>query len=215
MKFALSIPVLVSGLLVVSLACASAPHGATRGTGALLDAQDLSLRFDHPAAEWTEALPVGNGRLGAMVFGGFPSERIQLNEDTIWAKGPVPELPENAGEVIDEARALFFAGRPAAGQALVQEMLPARISPRSHQTLGDLRLMYVGGGEDAAAAPYGRRLDLRTAVATSFAQGALEAPPTTSSRCASPRIARGRWTWTWRSIAPPPSPPAPWGPIGW
>ena len=51
-------------------------------------AQDLKLWYEKPAAEWVEALPVGNGRLGAMVFGGTENERIQLNEGTLWAGGP-------------------------------------------------------------------------------------------------------------------------------
>ena len=101
-----------------------------------------SIRFAQPAERWTEALPVGNGRLGAMVFGGFPEERIQLNEDTIWAGGPVPELADDAGEKVAAARELFFAGRPAAGQALVQQAMAPRISPRSYQTLGDLRITH-------------------------------------------------------------------------
>ena len=49
---------------------------------------DHRLWYRQPAAEWTEALPVGNGRLGAMVFGGTAQERLQLNEDTLWAGGP-------------------------------------------------------------------------------------------------------------------------------
>ncbi|MCC6677328.1 MAG: glycoside hydrolase N-terminal domain-containing protein [Phycisphaerales bacterium] len=90
---------------------------------------------------WTSALPVGNGRLGAMVFGGVLEERIQLNEDTIWAGPPVPVQPESAAAGTAEARALFFAGRPGEGEAVIREKAMApRISPRSYQTLGDLRL---------------------------------------------------------------------------
>ena len=51
-------------------------------------AADLDIWYDEPAEIWVEALPLGNGRLGAMVFGGAPAERIQLNEDTIWAGRP-------------------------------------------------------------------------------------------------------------------------------
>ncbi|MCX6926351.1 MAG: glycoside hydrolase N-terminal domain-containing protein, partial [Verrucomicrobia bacterium] len=57
--------------------------------------QDLKLWYDKPAAQWVEALPVGNGRLGAMVFGGVDQERLQLNEGTLWAGGPYdPSSPE-------------------------------------------------------------------------------------------------------------------------
>jgi alpha-L-fucosidase 2 len=55
----------------------------------------LRLWYRQPAAQWVEALPVGNGRLGAMVFGGVEKERLQLNEDTLWAGGPYdPNNPE-------------------------------------------------------------------------------------------------------------------------
>jgi len=147
----MKIPCVAAIVLALSLlSCAIASHV---GPTALerVGKQDLTVRFDRPAEQWIEALPVGNGRLGAMVFGGYPEERIQLNEDTIWAGGPVPELPEDAGEVIARAREEFFAGRPAAGQALVQGTMAPRISPRSYQTLGDLRITYRTG--EAPGAP--------------------------------------------------------------
>ena len=55
----------------------------------LVAAQDLKLWYNKPATVWTEALPVGNGRLGAMIFGGVEEELIQLNEATLWSGGPV------------------------------------------------------------------------------------------------------------------------------
>ena len=140
---------LAAVLPILALSPTARPQADEASPLARVGEQDLSIRFESPAERWTEALPVGNGRMGAMVFGGFPVERIQLNEDTIWAGGPVPELPEDAGEVIAEARELFFAGRPAAGQALVQAMLPPRLSPRSYQTLGDLHIEW----RDARALP--------------------------------------------------------------
>lgn len=106
---------------------------------ALPSPQALILDYSAPAARWEEALPVGNGRLGAMVFGGVDRERIQLNEDTIWAKGPVPVTPERAGEVVRQARQMFFEGRGREAQDLIhgEAMTPA-IEPRSYQPLGDL-----------------------------------------------------------------------------
>ena len=113
-----NIALLIPGILALPwLLDGAPPQTAQEGEPA------LSIRFEGPAERWTEALPVGNGRLGAMVFGGFPLERIQLNEDTICAGGPVPELAEDAGEKIAAARKLFFEGRPAAGQALVQQAM--------------------------------------------------------------------------------------------
>ena len=57
---------------------------------------DLELWYDAPAREWTEALPIGNGRLGAMVFGGAERERLQLNEDTLWTGGPYSQVNPEA-----------------------------------------------------------------------------------------------------------------------
>jgi hypothetical protein len=74
-------------------------------------ADDLTLWYRQPAKEWTEALPVGNGRLGAMVFGGPEHERLQLNENTLWSGGPYdPNNPE-ALAALPEARRLIFAGK--------------------------------------------------------------------------------------------------------
>ena len=107
----------------------------------------LTLWYEQPASRWVDALPVGNGRLGAMVFGGVDNARIQLNEDTIWAGPPVSENPEGMAADLAEARRLFFAGKPAEGQQLVQDrMMAPRISPRSYQTLGDLTLNMIYEG---------------------------------------------------------------------
>jgi len=121
------------------------------GAAAVEEPGELALWYTRPAAEWVEALPVGNGRLGAMVFGGVDTERIQLNEDTLWAGPPVPENREDLAAALAEARRLFFEGRPAEGERLVQERIMApRISPRSYQTLGDLRLRMIHGDRHLA-----------------------------------------------------------------
>ncbi|MCA9286813.1 MAG: glycoside hydrolase N-terminal domain-containing protein [Phycisphaerales bacterium] len=157
---------------------AVAALGAPLAPAALAEAP--RLHYDHPAAAWTEALPIGNGRLGAMVFGGGHHERLQLNEDTIWAGGPWPETPEDAGAALIEARELFFTGHPAEGERVVaQRVLAPRIAPRSYQPLGDLLLDMPGGTRNApegtfanGVAPYERSLDLRDGVATTrFADG--------------------------------------------
>jgi len=125
----------------------------------------LKLWYREPAEKWTQALPVGNGRLGAMVFGGTAGERIQLNEDTLWAGPPVPHDRVGAYKHIAKARELYFAGKYSEGQALMQkEVMGPRISPRSHQTLGDIRITMQEGPE--AVTSYRRQLDLDTAIAT-------------------------------------------------
>jgi hypothetical protein len=130
----------------------------------------LTLWYDRPAGAWTEALPVGNGRLGAMVFGGVAEERIQLNEETIWAGPPFPTQREHGAEALAEARGLYFAGQPDKAEALLQaEALAPHISPRSYQPLGDLRLRFDGLGEVTA---YRRSLSLDHGIAsTAFVAG--------------------------------------------
>ena len=127
------------------------------------DWDGLKLWYNKSARKWTEALPVGNGRLGAMVFGGTTQERIQLNEDTVWAGPPVPEDRVGAYKHIAEARKLIFEGKYSEAQRIMQrEVMGRRISPRSHQTLGDLRLRFPPGQD---ITDYQRELDLDTGIA--------------------------------------------------
>ncbi|UCG49470.1 MAG: glycoside hydrolase family 95 protein, partial [Phycisphaerales bacterium] len=149
-------PTLAAFLLFAALLCAVGCAGALTGAGGPAreveaDFSQLKLWYAEPARKWTEALPVGNGRLGAMVFGGTAAERIQLNEDTVWAGPPVPEDREGAYEHIAEARKLIFEGKYSEAQQVMQrQVMGPRISPRSHQTLGDLRIDMPG-----AAASHG------------------------------------------------------------
>lgn len=101
------------------------------------------LWYNHPAKRWEESLPIGNGRLGAMVFGGIFEERIQLNEESIWAGGPVPKNPPTSADAIKRARAAYFAGDQAKAQEIIaQGVMADPLEPRSYQTLGDLRLTF-------------------------------------------------------------------------
>jgi len=129
----------------------------------LVAAESLTLHYTRPAAEWVEALPVGNGRLGAMVFGGIHQERLQLNEDTLWAGGPYDPANPEALAALPEVRRLIAAGDHAAAQKLAQQKLMAKpMTQMPYQTVGDL-LFTFSGGEPAAA--YRRELNLDTAVA--------------------------------------------------
>ena len=123
----------------------------------------LSLWFNEPAKAWEQALPVGNGRLGAMVYGGVSKEMIQLNEDSIWAGPPIPVVKKNASKTIEKVRELLFAGKFAEAQQLQQAAVAPRISPRSYQTMGVLHLDF---GPTSDATEYRRDLNLDTAVAT-------------------------------------------------
>ncbi len=125
---------------------------------------DLTLRYTRPAAEWVEALPVGNGRLGAMVFGGIHQERLQLNEDTLWAGGPYDPANPEALAALPEIRRLIAAGDHEAAQKLTQQKFMAKpMSQMPYQTVGDLMFTFSGG---EPAATYHRELNLDTAVAT-------------------------------------------------
>jgi len=113
---------------------------------------NLKLWYDEPASAWTEALPVGNGRLGAMVFGGIRAERIQLNEDSLWAGGgPDDRLRRGAHVHLAEARRCFFEGRYAEGQRIMQDNFMSEDLVRSYQTLGDLTITMQISGHEAAA----------------------------------------------------------------
>ncbi|MCI0498981.1 MAG: glycoside hydrolase family 95 protein [Planctomycetales bacterium] len=124
----------------------------------------LMLWYQQPAEKWVEALPVGNGRLGAMVYGGIHQEKIQLNEESVWAGPPVPKAPDGAKEALPEIRTLLFEGKHAEAERLLMErFIGTRISPRSHQTLGDLTLDFALPQESATA--YRRELNIDTAIA--------------------------------------------------
>src|SRR5436309_950910 len=84
------------------------------------------LWYRQPAAQWVEALPVGNGRLGAMIFGGAEVERLQINEDTLWGGGPYDPMNPAAREALPEIRGLIAAGDFAKAQSLVQQKFMAK-----------------------------------------------------------------------------------------
>ena len=126
--------------------------------------RSLTLWYRQPAHEWVEALPVGNGRLGAMVFGGTAKEQIQLNEDTVWSGGVRPPMPASIASELPEIRKLFFDGKYAEGEARARStLLAVRDAGGSHQTLGDLFLTATLQGEPTN---YQRSLDLDSAVAS-------------------------------------------------
>ncbi|XEC96151.1 glycoside hydrolase N-terminal domain-containing protein [Paenibacillus tarimensis] len=121
----------------------------------------MTLWYRKPAEEWAEALPVGNGRLGGMVFGGVKHERIQLNEDTLWSG--TPEDPNNyeAAGHLEEVRRLVFEGRYTDAQEIIERHMTGPWSD-NYLPLGDLELSFAHGAE---ATDYRRELDLETAVA--------------------------------------------------
>jgi alpha-L-fucosidase 2 len=127
------------------------------------DARDLRLWYTKPAGPWEEALPIGSGRLGAMVFGGTSDERIQFNEDTLWTGAPHDYVRAGAGSHLGEIRRLLFEGKAKEAMPLVrQKFLSDPVLQKSYQPFGDLRFQFPGHDE---ATDYRRELDLDTAVA--------------------------------------------------
>ncbi len=110
-----------------------------------------------------EALPLGNGRIGAMVFGGIKQERIQLNEESLWAGEPTDNYPNNSQSYIKQVQKLLLAGNPLKAEQLAVEKLTARpTSFRSYQSLGDLNLEFA---HKDSVQDYKRLLDLENGIA--------------------------------------------------
>ncbi len=121
----------------------------------------MQLKYNRPAEQWTEALPVGNGRLGAMIFGGVTSERLQLNEATLWSGAPRDWNNSGAKDVLPRVREAIFAGDYVKADSLCRKMQGPY--NQSFLPLGDLRLEFTHDGDPTA---YERSLDLDRAVAT-------------------------------------------------
>jgi alpha-L-fucosidase 2 len=124
------------------------------------EGEALRLWYRRPAREWVEALPVGNGRLGAMVFGGIGRERLQLNEDTLWSGGPRDWNNPRAREALTEIRRLIFEEKYVEADKVSKRMMGPYT--QSYLPLGDLHLTFEHG--DVAGGGYQRDLDLRTGL---------------------------------------------------
>ena len=108
--------------------------------------KSLQLWYGQPAGEWTEALPIGNGRIGAMIFGGTESEKLQLNEDTLYAGEPgMRSLPLSIHEHFDEVLSFIKRGKYAdAGDIIKREWLGR--AQTCYQALGDVDVSFFWGG---------------------------------------------------------------------
>ncbi|MDQ2799227.1 MAG: glycoside hydrolase N-terminal domain-containing protein, partial [Armatimonadota bacterium] len=126
-------------------------------------ASPLALWYRRPAKEWLEALPLGNGRLGAMVYGGVETERLQLNEGTVWAGGPYTPANPAGLAALPEIRRLVFEGKWHEAQSLIDAKflgIPAPELP--YQTVGNLTLDFPA---PESISNYRRELGLDTAIA--------------------------------------------------
>ena len=132
----------------------------------------LTLWYRRPAAQWNQALPIGNGRLGAMVFGAVSDEHIQLNEETLWSGGPYDPVVPGAFKALPEIRRLLFAGDIARAHDLFgRTMMGVPYEQMKYQSLGELVFHFPNAD---SAADYRRALDLDRAVVTgSYRVGAV------------------------------------------
>lgn len=127
-------------------------------------AEQNILWYDKPASVWVEALPLGNGRIGAMVFGDPFKEEIQLNEETIWGGGPHNNVNFKAKNNLDEIRKLIFEGKNIEAQKLCQTTIASQTSNgMPYQTAGSLFLSFKNAGK---IDDYYRGLDINKAITT-------------------------------------------------
>ena len=153
------------------------PPRLSRGTGHPRPIIRCCLRAPREArqagtAEWVRALPVGNGRLGAMVFGGVVNERLQLNEDTLWAGRPYDPVNPDAKAALPEVRRLLAERKYREAATLVDAKVMSKpLAQMPYQTVGDLALTFP---EVASVENYRRELDLTTATArVSYTSGGV------------------------------------------
>jgi alpha-L-fucosidase 2 len=125
-------------------------------------AAELKLWYDKPASKWEEALPIGSGRMGAMVFGGTEQERIQFNEDTLWTGKPHDYVRAGSGEVLGEIRKQIVDGGDVA-DLVRKRFLSDPLRQKAYQPFGDLHFTFPGHDK---ATDFRRELDIDSAVAT-------------------------------------------------
>lgn len=130
--------------------------------------QNLKLTYDKPSENWNEALPIGNGKLGAMVFGGVSQEHLQLNEETIWAGEPGNNVPKSTFDSIQKIRKLLNESQFTEAQNVSNRTYP-RQAPKNldygmpYQTMGDLFIDFKGHENFKN---YNRTLDIEKAIST-------------------------------------------------
>ena len=148
-------PIPAAVLLATGLmSCSSAPDTP----------QELTLWSSQPAQEWVEALPIGNGRLGAMIFGGTAQERIQFNEDSVWQGEPHDYAHQGAHRSLGRIRNLLWQGKQTeAEQLAMDEFMSDPLRQKAYQALADVTIDCPDIGE---VSDYRRELNLDSAVST-------------------------------------------------
>jgi len=123
----------------------------------------LKLWYTRPASDWNEALPIGNGRLGAMIFGDPANEHLQLNEETVWGGGPHNNVYPEFAPVMKEVRVLILEGKYAEAQKLADTKIASTQNGMPYQAMGDLYIEFPGHEQYS---DYNRDLDIENAVST-------------------------------------------------
>ena len=128
--------------------------------------EDLLLQYKRPAREWVEALPIGAGRLGAMIFGDPINEHLQINEDTIWTGRPHDYAHKGAYKYLDTLRNLINAGRQQEAEGLaMREFMSVPLTQKAYQPFCDLRLEFKGLNSRQIE-NYQRELDIEQAISS-------------------------------------------------
>jgi len=134
----------------------------------ILSAKELpnntKLWYTKPAQKWTEALPIGNGRLGAMIFGGVENDRIQFNEETLWNGAPNDYAHKGAVKFLEPIRQLLFEGKQKEAEDLaMKEFMSVPLKQKTYQAFGDLNLHFPN---QSSVNNYRRELNLKNAIHT-------------------------------------------------
>ncbi len=126
---------------------------------------ETTIWYAEPATQWCDALPVGNGRLGGMAYGGACAERVYLSDCTFWSGEPALETINPDGPaIVAEVRRLFLAGEIAAANKLSEQIEGRKLNYGTNLPFGNLRLFMAHGDEELHH--YRRQLDLDTAIVT-------------------------------------------------
>jgi len=124
--------------------------------------ENLRLWYNKPATKWTEALPIGNGSLGAMIYGGIENDKIQFNEETLWTGAPNDYAHKGAYKYLDQIRKLLAEGKQEEAEKLaLDEFMSVPLTQKKYQAFGDLNLHFPVVKESAN---YHRELDLKNAI---------------------------------------------------
>ena len=148
--------------ITVFVTTACQPAASPSSSSAAVDtASEWQLWYPQAATNWNEALPVGNGRLGAMVYGAVEQEILQLNEDTLWAGGPHNNVNPTLQPYLQQVNDLVLAGRHQEAQALADEHIHSSSHGMPYQTVGQVELNFFHGEN---ASDYRRYLDIGRAL---------------------------------------------------